>query len=237
VLVEKPFTLDLGAAIELVELAETRTAPLLVAQSYRHLRVHRAARAIVRSGRLGAIRQVACQHYRTQAPPSVGAEHGTLWDLGVHHLDAIRDLVGAEPTGVLATSFDDGLSVQVLLEFDGGTRASYSATQRSSGHEFFEGGKEHYLRVVGERGTLHVLQRWLVLCESGRLPRLLRRGRRRHTEEALMLDDLAAALRGASPVGLTGRANVGTMAILDACVRSAAARCWVSPSPNGRAHD
>src|SRR2546429_374350 len=44
VLVEKPFTQDLAEAVELVDLAEAAAVPLLVAQSYRHLRVHRAVR-------------------------------------------------------------------------------------------------------------------------------------------------------------------------------------------------
>jgi predicted dehydrogenase len=229
VLVEKPFTLDLATARELVELAADRGAPLLVAHTYRHLRVHTAARALVRSGRLGTVRQLDCRHYRIEPRPAAQGEHGTLWDLGAHHLDAIVDLVGEAPSAVLATSFDGGLSAQVLLEFGDFARASYSVTRRSSGHEFFEGGKEHYLRVVGERGTLHVLHRWLVLCESGRLPRLLRRSTRRRSEEAHMLDALAAAIRGAGHDAATGRDATATVAMLDACVRSAAGRCWVAP--------
>jgi predicted dehydrogenase len=229
VLVEKPFTLDLDAAVGLVELAEARGAALLVAQTYRYLRVHKAALAVVRSGRLGSVRQVECRHFRSEPSPAIQGEHSTLWDLGVHHLDAIRDLLGAEPLAVLATSFDGGLSAQVVLDFGDARHASYSATRRSSGHELFEGGKEHYMRVVGEKGTLHVLHRWLVLCESGKLPRPLRRGPRKRTEEAQLLDDFARALSGTPPSGLSGRDNIGTMAILDACVRSAAERCWVAP--------
>jgi predicted dehydrogenase len=87
--------------------------------------------------------------------------------------------------------------------------------------------------VVGAHGTLHVLQRWLVLCESGRLPRPVRRGRRRQTEEASLLDELAAAMRGEPAAGPTGRENIGTMAVLDACVRSMADGCWVSPLTTG----
>lgn len=230
VLVEKPFTLDLAAATELADLAEERATPLLVAQTFRHLRFHRASREVVRDGRLGTLRHVSCRHYRSEPDPSIAAGNPTLWDLGVHHLDAMRDLVGEDPAAVLATSFDAGSSLQVLLEFPSGVNASYFATRRSRGHERFEGGKEHYLRVSGERGTLHVLQRWLVLCESGRLPRLLRRGRRHQSEEASVLDDLAGAMRGHSPGGLSARENIGTLAILDACARSALDRRWVTPT-------
>ena len=228
VLIEKPFTQDLAEAIELVDRAEAAAVPLLVAQSYRRLRVHRAARDVVRSGRLGEIRQVVCQHYRIEPEPAIRGEHSTLWDLGAHHLDAIRDLVDDEPVAVLANSFDEGLSAQVLLEFERGARVTYHATRRSSGHRFFEGGKEHYLRVLGDRGTLHVLHRWLLLFESGRAPRLVRRGRRDRTEEAQLLDELESALRGAAPGGISGHANIGTMAILDACARSATERQWVA---------
>src|SRR5205823_2108421 len=64
-----------------------------------------------------------------------------------------------------------GASLRVMLTFEDGARASYSATYESSGHEFFERGQEFYTRLVGERATLHVFQRWLVLCERGRWPR------------------------------------------------------------------
>ncbi len=234
VLVEKPFALDLAAAVELVDLAGKVERPLLVAQSYRYLRVYRAAKAVVRSGRLGELRQLICNHYRIEPRPAMRGEHGIVWDLGAHHLDAMRDLLDDEPARVLAAGFDDGLSAQVLLEFRGGARATYHATRRSSGHERFEGGKEHYLRVVGSRGTLHVLHRWLVLAEAGRMPRLLRRGPRGGSEESRLLDDFAAALSGAGPAGISGRDNLGTMAILDACARSAAEGRWVTSSDPAR---
>jgi predicted dehydrogenase len=41
VLVEKPFTLRLDDAVRLVNLAELRRAPLVVAQNYRYMRAHR----------------------------------------------------------------------------------------------------------------------------------------------------------------------------------------------------
>ena len=69
-----------------------------------------------------------------------------------------------------------GGSMQMMLTFEDDVRALYSATYESSGHEFFERGQEFYLRFVGERATLHVFQRWLILCEKGKLPRLVRRG-------------------------------------------------------------
>jgi predicted dehydrogenase len=222
VLVEKPFTTDLAGARDLVALAESRGVPLLVAQNYRYLRVHRAVRRVVHSGRLGTIHLVTAHHYRVESSTDPGAGGvDALWDLAVHHLDALRDVLGQEVETVAAQDSGDGDDVQALLEFSGGTRGVYTITRRSSGHEYFEGGKEFYERIVGSRGTLHVLHRWLVLCETAKLPRILRRGRRRITEEAALLRELDRALRGHMPAGICGRDNLGTVAALDACARSA----------------
>jgi predicted dehydrogenase len=116
-----------------------------------------------------------------------------------------------------------------MLSLDNKTRALYSATYESSGHEFFERGQEFYLRFVGERATLHVFQRWLMLCEKGKLPRPVRRGRRKLTEERILLDQLERALIAGEEPDSSGRDNLQTMATVEACVRSAAERRWVNP--------
>jgi predicted dehydrogenase len=236
VLVEKPFTPDLAAARELAALAEARGLPLLVAQNYRYLRVHRAVRRIVHGGRLGAIRLVTAHHYRGERPADAppGAD-SLLWHLAVHHLDALRDVLAQEVAAVAAQSHG-GDGVQTLLEFSGGTRAVYTITRRSTGHEYFEGGKEFYERIVGSRGTLHVLHRWLVLCEAGRLPRIVRRGSRPTTEEVALLGELDRALRGERPAGISARDNLGTVAAVDACARSLRERRWVPVGEREEVH-
>ena len=119
--------------------------------------------------------------------------------------------------------------MQALLSFDGGTRAAYSATWQSSGHEFFQRGSEFYERFVGERATLHVYHRWLVLCPRGKPPRIVRRGPRPVTEDSLLLRQLEGALVNGEEPDSSGRDNLQTMAALAACVRSANERRWVNP--------
>jgi predicted dehydrogenase len=162
--------------------------------------------------------------------------HSVLWGVGVHHLDALRHVLGREVVGVLNESFTlggdgspRGASMQTLLEFEGGARGSYAATYESSGHEFFERGQEFYARVVGRRATLHVFQRWLFLCPAGGWPRPVARGPRPETEEQVLLRQLEAALlRGEGPES-SGRDNLRTMAVVEACVRSARERRWIDP--------
>lgn len=239
VLVEKPFTLGLREAVKLVSLAEQKGAPLIVAQNYRYMRSFRSARRLISDGVLGPVGMIVCQYYRVPhalAASLAGLTDSALWGAAIHHFDALRHILGKRVTGVLAESFTlpwgqlpRGGSLQTMLTLEDQTRILYSATYESSGHEFFERGQEFYIRFVGERATLHVFQRWLMLCETGKLPRVVRRGSRKLTEERVLLDQLSRALLTGEEPDSSGRDNLQTMAVVEACLRSAAGRSWINP--------
>jgi predicted dehydrogenase len=238
-LVEKPFTTSVADASRLVRLAEQKGLAVVVGQNYRYMRAFRTARSLVSEGALGRVGLVNCQYYRVpheMAAALAALPHSALWGMGVHHLDALRHVLCKRVTRVAADSFTlpwgtlpPGASLRVMLDFEGGARAVYTATYESSGHEFFERGQEFYLRLVGERATLHVFQRWLVLCERGRWPRLIRRGRRETTEEHVLLTQLRRAVEYGSAPDASGRDNLQTVAVAEACVRSAGEGRWVNP--------
>ena len=238
VLVEKPFTLHLKDARRLVQLSEQQKVPLLVAQNYRYLRSFRAARRLIADGALGDVRLVDCQYFRP--PHNLRSHdrlaHTVLFAVSVHHIDALRYVLGAEVTSVASESFTRrsngapaGASFRAMLSFENGVRATYAATYESSGHEFFERGQEFYARFVCERGTLHVFHRWLVLCKQGALPRLVKRGPRKVTEEQVILQQFQRAVASNEPGELSGRDNLQTMAVLEACVRSSTEQRWINP--------
>ena len=239
VMVEKPFTLCLKDAVKLVTLAEQKQVPLIVAQNYRYMRSFRTARRLIDEGKLGPVGIVVCQYYRVPHAMSESLRsltNSALWGASIHHLDAVRYILRKRVTGVMAEAFTmpwgqlpKGASLQLMLSFEDEARLLYSATYESSGHEFFEGGQEFYIRFVGERGTLHVFQRWLMLCESGKLPRVVRRGPRKMTEEAVLLNQLSAAVLNHKEPDSSGRDNLQTMAVVEACLRSTVARSWVNP--------
>ena len=239
VMVEKPFTLSLREAVKLVALGKDKRAPLMVAQNYRYMRSFRTARRLISAGALGPVGMVVCQYYRVphaMAPSLQSLSNSALWGVGIHHLDALRYILNKRVTRVLAESFTmpwgklpTGGSMQMMLSFEDETRALYSATYESSGHEFFEKGQEFYVRFIGERGTLHVFQRWLLLCETGKLPRLIRRGPRKVTEERILLDQLERALLDGEEPDSSGLDNLQTMAVAEAYLRSAAEHTWVNP--------
>lgn len=239
VLVEKPFTVNLKDAVALVSLAERQDVPILVAQNFRYLRAFRTVKRLIGDGALGRIGIVTFQYYAVpheMATSLAGLQNSVLWGMSVHHLDALRYVLGKEVNGVAAESFTlpwgklpPGASLQVLLTFEDETRASYTATYESSGHQFFEHGQEFYARFVGERATLHVFQRWLILCENGKLPRLVRRGARKLTEERIILDQFERAVVTGVEPDSSGRDNLQTMAAIEACLRSASERRWINP--------
>jgi predicted dehydrogenase len=247
VLVEKPFTLRLREAVQLVGLAEDKGLPLIVAQNYRYMRSFRTARRLIVDGVLGRVGIVVCQYYRVpheMALSLASVQHSVLWGMGVHHLDALRYILGENVTRVTAESFTlpwgqppPGASIRVMLLTEEGARVIYSATYESSGHEFFEGGQEFYLRLVGERATLHVFQRWLILCERNRLPRLVRRGGRPVTEEQVLLGQFERWLLAGETPDSSGRDNLQTMAVVEACVRSANEQRWINPQELFNEHE
>jgi predicted dehydrogenase len=239
VMVEKPFTLCLGEAVKLVTLAEQKGAPLIVAQNYRYMRSFRTARRLIADGALGPVGMIVCQYYRVphEMAASLGSlANSVLWGASIHHLDALRYILKQHVTGVLAESFTmpwgqlpRGGSMQMMFTLENETRILYSGTYESSGHEFFERGQEFYIRFVGKRATLHVFQRWLILCETGKLPRLVRRGPRKLTEERIFLNQLERAIATGEEPESSGRDNLQTMATVEACIRSASERRWVNP--------
>ena len=239
VLVEKPFTLQLSDAARLVLLAESNKTPLLVAQNYRYLRSFRNVKRLIDEGVLGDVAMVVCHYYRpfhTMAPSLAKFSNSVLWGVSVHHLDALRYVLGTHITNVVADSFTapwgrlpKGASLQLMLSLANQTRVSYSATYESTGHTLFEGGQEFYARFIGERATLHVFHRWLILWENGKLPRLVRRGARKKTEERILLEQFERAVRHGETTEVSGRDNLQTVAVLEACVRSAGEGRAINP--------
>ena len=238
-LVEKPFTLRLNEAVRLVSLADTNGTPLLVAQNYRYLRSFRTIKRLINDGVLGRIGMVVCHYYRPfhNIPDSLARlPNSVLWGMSVHHLDALRYVLASKVISVNAETFTlpwgrlpRGASAQLMLATADDTHVSYSATYESTGHTLFEGGQEFYARFIGERGTLHVFQRWLIFWENGKWPRLVRRGKRSKTEEQVLLDQLERALIHGEEPEVSGRDNLQTVGILEACVRSAAESRSINP--------
>jgi len=96
-LVEKPFTLNMAEAVELVELAEKRKLVLEVVQNYRFNGNCRFVEQAVREQRLGRLSCVDGRFHRWRPPRAheTGLPYPLLFVQSVHHLDWLTAILPA----------------------------------------------------------------------------------------------------------------------------------------------
>ncbi len=262
VLCEKPTALDASEAEAMWRAAQGRGVLALMDHELRFLPARQRLRELVRSGELGALRH-ARVHYRSgnRADASrpwdwwsdAGQGGGVLGALGSHAVDALRFLLGREPTevlGALATHTPARIDpatgtakpvtadeeAEVLLRFDGGLTATVTLSSVEPGEPM------HLAEVFGVRGGLRVRGSELWRSTVGGrtwervevpplepLPRGMLEG-----EWSLAFVCFARALTEALRSGRTSLEGAATLEdgwrnqrVLDAARRSHAERRWV----------
>ncbi|MGH6943189.1 MAG: Gfo/Idh/MocA family protein, partial [Geminicoccaceae bacterium] len=171
VICDKPLTTRLEDALDLVRRVRERSLVFCVTYNYSAYPLVRHARAMVRDGELGAIRQVQVEYIQGHLAKEVSGDRdpGTDWrfqpeqcgpslilgDIGTHALHLASFIAGQEAAEVAAEvgSALPGRKVDdfahLLLRFSGGACGSMWVTNSAAG-------AEHGLaiRLFGERGGL-----------------------------------------------------------------------------------
>jgi predicted dehydrogenase len=157
VLVEKPFTMNLREAEQVVTLARSRRLFLMEAMWTRYLPAFDEVRRIIASGEIGTVRQVVADF---GIAPNVGPEHrvynpelggGALLDLGIYPLSIATALLGpVAEIKAQATLGDTGVDVQTgfTLRHEGGALAVCSCS--------FQARTPCELTVSGSRGHVRM---------------------------------------------------------------------------------
>ncbi|PRD44285.1 oxidoreductase [Phyllobacterium phragmitis] len=196
VICDKPLTLDVEEAKELVDLVDRTGKVFAVTHNYTGYPMIRQARAMVEKGELGDIRLVQAEYpqdwltERAEASGSKQAEWrtdpkrsgagGCIGDIGTHAYNLACFVTGLQLDELLAqlTTFVEGRllddDVQIMLRFKGGARGLLWASQVAVGHE--NGLK---LRVYGTKGGLEWTQadpNYLWFTRFGEPKQLLTRG-------------------------------------------------------------
>lgn len=154
VLVEKPFTMNLRQAEQVVTLARTRRLFLMEAMWTRYLPAFEEVRRIVASGEIGAVRQVVADFGFSA---SFGPEHrvfnpalggGALLDLGIYPLSIATALLGpVAEIKAQAQMGETGVDVQTgfTLKHEGGAMSvcSCSFLARTPGELTVSGARGH----------------------------------------------------------------------------------------------
>lgn len=170
VLCEKPLTLTLDEAADLVRLAREKDLPFAVAYTYTGLPMVMLARELVREGTIGEVRKVEAwypqgwlatraedesQQASWRVDPAKAGASGSGGDIGTHAYEFVRFVAGCSATQVQARlhtfverrQLDDDFTV--LARLDNGGIATISASQIVIGAQ-----NDNGFRVAGTRGTL-----------------------------------------------------------------------------------
>ena len=241
VLVEKPFAPDLETATELVAMAAAKDLALMVSQNYRFFPAPRAIAALIREGALGALYSVAID-FRRYSPGTPADRRGRhhleeqplLVDMSIHHFDLLRLILNREPDRVYCEAWNpvwsnfSGPPVAVAsIDFDGvvvsyrGSWVSAAPITPWAGDWRLE--FEHGEVFWTNRADDATHDKVVVHARTGRPRSAQLRAMQWTGPWGTLMEFIDAVQTGREPE-TSGRDNLGTIALMDAAVDSAARR-------------
>ena len=240
VLVEKPMAPTLAIAQELVDAAADRGLILMVSQNYRFFPAPRAIAAMVHESALGRLYEVSIDFRRYSPLPSNGRgrhhleEQPLLVDMSIHHFDLLRLILSREPRRIYCQAWNpewtafSGPSVAVAsIDFEGGVVVSYRGSWISAGpvtpwagdwRMEFENGEVTWTSAADSDVTQ---DRVVVRTRDGQ-ERAVQLSPVARTGGFGTLTEFAGCILTGRETETSGRLNLGTIALMQAAVESAA---------------
>jgi predicted dehydrogenase len=239
VLVEKPFAGTVAEARTAVERAEELGLVLQVSQNYRFYPGPQKVRELVAAGAIGDLSVVHVDFRRWDHDADVEGyrhyqfPHPLIYDMAIHHFDLLRMTTGREAVSVYAkvtdppwSKYTEEASAVLVIELEGGLVASYRGSWVSrapqtfwDGEWSFEGADGH-LTLAG-RGYEGPDDDEVWMSRGGKklrpvaLPEMDLWGR------SAGLRQFAQAIQGGPAPDVTGRSNLGSVALMEAAAKSA----------------
>lgn len=142
VLAEKPLTLNLAEAIEIIRLADAHQLALTVGLNFRYLPVHQKYRELLAAQTLGTVGFGEFIYRRNRDGRRQGINkypltmrHPMMLEQSIHHLDLIRYCYGREVESIMCCTWNPPWSmyahdanVHALLTLDGEIAVNYFGT-------------------------------------------------------------------------------------------------------------
>lgn len=227
VISEKPLAPDVTTCRQLMACYQRERQVWMVAENWRYESAYIKAAALVQSGAIG--QPVTCHMALYLPMPTSSKYFNTLWrrtgefsggallDGGVHHISALRLVVG-EITAVTAmtahasTTFATADTLSATLHFANGALGSYLVTYATGAP--WPG----YLHVVGDRGALRV-QRGEIELTQGAQTEVFKCQKFDGVENELAA--FAAAIREGQPHVNTPEEGLRDVTVIEAMLHSA----------------
>ncbi len=159
VMVEKPMAMNLADSVKLVEASRQASKPVMVAQNYRYRRCEQAMQGLIREGKVGTITHVSCSDRRAEPAGDnyrLDMDCAQMMDVGVHHFDSLRAMLGVNPVRVLAqctqapwSGYRHGSTTEAFFEMEMGIHVQYYGSLTDNRYEYD-------LRIEGEHGALRM---------------------------------------------------------------------------------
>jgi predicted dehydrogenase len=232
VLIEKPFTATLEEACRVVAQAEACHKAVVVAQNYRFVPAERTVRHLIQQGLIGKVTVATClsRRYRPGKGTFLGAiDYPQLVDVGVHHFDSFRSMLGCKALSMTVRAFNPpgsdyqhGACTEALIEMAEDIHIQYLGTLTSPRYGFS-------LWIEGEKGVLWTDRKWVLWRPRGRrwfwpvkrvpVPKGDEAPYPREGTTSL-LNSLRDAVLYGREAETSGRDNLWTLAMVEAGVRS-----------------
>ena len=219
VLVEKPLALSVADAAAVASASDEAGRPVVVGQNFRFLERERAIRKVLEAGRIGLPISAVVVSAR---PPSAARPHlasvayGPIWDICLHHVDALRLRFRGPPRAVRASVRQVPETSTQTFELSLAWPTGFSVVYRHS-----EGapGFYHYEWIEGDRRAILVHDQKVSLFFPGHRPRRVAPPRGPVPEQAV-LGDFLLSVRGRHVSALSAADNLATVATVEAAVSS-----------------
>lgn len=239
VLLDKPFTPDLAEATDLVRLADEVGRALVIAQDHRFFAASSQVRHLLAQEVVGRPRHVTVSFRHNSRSPWADAAGSVLWRVAVHHFDLLRAFFG-EPRQICARSWPRGQSpgrslssFSADIEFTSGVVAQYSASATSPAPatrwtgDWTVEGDDGVLRWAGSEPGEGAFARY---TRAGGGTTEVPVGVPRVRDRWAVVDQFARSVRAGSESEISGRANLGTIALVSAAETSmASGQCVALP--------
>jgi len=220
---EKPLTMDIDKAAELVRLAARCNRCLGVGFKMRHEPIFVKAKALVeRVGRIQLISTFKQQPYRPREGWDWVPEVGAMYELSVHDFDLVHAICGVAPRAVLSARLDHSYgwprenAFAITVEYDNGAIGSLCGMYAKEGKWT---GRDFTLTILGEHGYLQVERNDRIVFH-GEEVEIFPKPEDVPNTFALELSDFLAAIDAGERPPVDGLCGYYTTALVELAVRA-----------------
>jgi predicted dehydrogenase len=240
VLVEKPFAGSVAEAKTAVDRAEELGLIIQVSQNYRFYSGVRTARRLIEEGAIGdpSVIRIDFRRFANSSPVEGSRhylfQHPLLFDMSIHHFDMIRKITGEEAKKVYAkvtdpkwSHFKEEASAVLTIEMQSGLVISYRGSWISTGAPTPWAGEWHIEGEKGEiyfqgreGGTIGTEEDIVTLRPTGGEATSVVTEKMDLWGRSYGLRAFAQAINGGPLPETNGRANLGSVALMEAAAKS-----------------